>query len=424
MPSTSASPEIREPEATSASAQAALGLLTATSTEDVLDRGFLGSRAWPAVDSAASEVTVVDLFCGCGGMTLGVWEAARRSGRRLRSLLACDVSEAQLSVYAANFGEAAVRREDLSEVSSLLGSAPTPVEIRLFRPLKDQRVDFLLAGPPCQGHSNLNNHTRRRDPKNELYLKVARAAEILVPTNILIENVPGVLRDHGTAVQRTVEGLLGLGYSVHHEVVDLTKIGVAQTRKRHMLVATRAPVEQSALVFERLTASSRVATRSLSWAIADLVDREGAGIMNEVPEMAEQTRQRVDYLFDHGLYDLPDTERPDCHRTKPHSYQAVYGRMRWDLPAPTLTNGFMTVGRGRFVHPDRRRTLTPHEAARVQFFPDFFDFSPLINRKTLTEAIGNAVPPKMSMVFAQGLLRLQGQRPGRAESGAQPGESA
>jgi DNA (cytosine-5)-methyltransferase 1 len=109
-------------------------------------------------------------------------------------------------------------------------------------------------------------------------------------------------------------------------------------------------------------------------------------------------------LFTHGLHDLPDSQRPDCHRLKPHDYRAVYGRLYADRPAPTMTTGFGSTGQGRFVHPTQKRTLTPHEAARLQFIPDFFDLSGL-TRRHLQTFIGNAVPPKMLYVLAKELLR-------------------
>jgi DNA (cytosine-5)-methyltransferase 1 len=386
------------------SSRAAPSAVAATLIEGADDLAFLKSKEPPAWLDSREVVRLVDLFCGCGGMTLGVSEAARRSGRRVEHVLGCDFSDSQLAVYSSNFGPASVRKEDLSGLSSLLGSSMTPVELKLFRPLAGSSIDFLLAGPPCQGHSNLNNHTRRNDPKNELYFKVARAAELLSPQHILIENVPGVIRDHGAAVARTEEALRELGYSVNHEVLDLTKIGVAQTRKRHVMVATKSNLSEDELKFERLLGQYFVPVRPLSWAISDLAGNIDQGMMGQLPEMAPQTLDRVNYLFDNDLYNLPDEQRPDCHREKAHTYQSVYGRMKWEKPAPTLTSGFMTVGRGRFLHPSERRTLTPREAARVQFIPDYFSFAALSSKKAIADAIGNAVPPKMSMVFAAALL--------------------
>jgi DNA (cytosine-5)-methyltransferase 1 len=100
--------------------------------------------------------------------------------------------------------------------------------------------------------------------------------------------------------------------------------------------------------------------------------------------------------------------RPDCHK-EGTSYGAVYGRMRWDAPAPTLTTGFLTTGRGRFIHPKRPRTITPREAARLQGFPDWFDFigTEMPARRDLAKWIGNAVPTVLG--YLAGLAALSGR---------------
>lgn len=146
---------------------------------------------------------------------------------------------------------------------------------------------------------------------------------------------------------------------------------------------------------------------SLSDCIDDLVDeyKDKEGVFYTPSQMSEENVKRVNYLFDNDLYDLPDTERPTCHRTKKHKYKAVYGRLHWDKPSPTITGGFGSMGQGRFVHPLRRRVITAHEAARIQGFPDFFDFSLVSTRTALYEMIGNAVPPKISALIVDFLIK-------------------
>ena len=123
--------------------------------------------------------------------------------------------------------------------------------------------------------------------------------------------------------------------------------------------------------------------------------------MNSVPALSEQNRQRIDWLFDNDEYTLPNAIRPDCHKDGT-TYEATYGRMYRDQPAPTITGGFLTIGRGRFIHPTQRRVLTPREAARVQGFPDWFRFTTKTveppNRSELTRWIGNAVPSVLGLV--------------------------
>ena len=119
-------------------------------------------------------------------------------------------------------------------------------------------------------------------------------------------------------------------------------------------------------------------------------------LMDSVPKMSEENERRIRWLFDNDAYELADHERPKCHQDG-HTYPSVYGRLHWDEPAPTITGGFSTPGRGRFVHPLRQRVLTPHEAARVQGLPDGFDFEPetgsALTRAKLGKWIGDAVPP-------------------------------
>src|SRR5713101_8205724 len=107
----------------------------------------------------------------------------------------------------------------------------------------------------------------------------------------------------------------------------------------------------------------------------------------------ETNARRIDYLFENKLYDLPNLKRPDCHKDGNHSYKSVYGRLRWNMPSQTITTGFGCMGQGRYVHPQLRRTITAHEAARLQTFPDWFDFGKKTSRSTLAEVVGNAVPP-------------------------------
>jgi DNA (cytosine-5)-methyltransferase 1 len=375
----------------------------------VADLAFL-QRKTPPAPSGGPEVRTVDLFSGCGAMSLGVAEACRAVGRRFVPVGGFDVNQRVLDVYARNFGTPAPTATDLSEVlSSDLDAEPTSRELELLEQLG--RVDFAVAGPPCQGHSNLNNRTRRDDPKNALYFLVARFAKLFRPRWILIENVISVLHDKGDVVHRTQVALEELGYETSDGIVDLWSIGVAQTRRRHIMVARlRNADETSGRVLpylDELVVPYATRPRAVRWAIEDLLNVTQDSFMDRHRTPDDITKARIEYLFEYGLFELPKSQRPESHKGEHgDSYKAVYGRMRWEDPAPTMTSGFLTMGQGRFVHPKRRRTITPHEAARIQFIPDFFDFSPLgDNRGALTEAIGNAVPPKLSYVLALELLR-------------------
>jgi DNA (cytosine-5)-methyltransferase 1 len=164
--------------------------------------------------------------------------------------------------------------------------------------------------------------------------------------------------------------------------------------------------------------------RSVMWGINDLMDVEGTTTFDTPARHQIQNLERIAWLFGEGwesweveqfntsgnpdkpeAHNLPNHRRPKCHQNG-HNYPAVYGRMFSSLPSPTITTGFGSTGQGRFVHPHKQRSLTPHEAARVQGFPDFFDFSTETGRVSLQTLIGNAVPPMMAEHILLPLLTL------------------
>ncbi len=363
------------------------------------DLSWLRSKVWPAHSSIRGEVRVVDLFSGCGALSLGVWEACRALELEFRSLLAVENDSARAEVYGLNFPGAICAEGSIEAlIDGDLGAPPTRKESELSEQIG--RVDILMGGPPCQGHSDLNNFTRRADPRNTLVLRLIRAVEILQPTHVIIENVQGIQHDRAGNVEIATQQLDRLGYTVSRGLVDCGDIGVPQKRRRFFIVASRTAAPSIEL--QKLLGTSKI--RPVAWCCEDLLDIESVAPFDTAAVHSAVNQGRIEYLFSNGLYDLPNEMRPDCHRLKEHAYNAVYGRMHWKKPAPTITTGFGSTGQGRFVHPLRPRTITPHEAARIQFLPDFFSFGKSA-RTQLQKMIGNAVPSKAGYGLALGLLR-------------------
>ena len=372
---------------------------------ETFDRAWLDASRRPQYGrSRQRELRIADLFCGAGGMTLGAMEAGRAVGMRVTPVLGVDFDPAVRGAYTKNFDPEHFESGDIAElVDGELGSPPTPSEVALME--KVGRIDLLMGGPPCQGHSNLNNHTRRADPKNALYARMARVAELFNPDHIIIENVHGALHDRSRVLQATEAHLRrpSLGYRTSVGILHGERIGIPQTRHRVFLIASRT----RDLSLARIESAHRVQEgRSFDWACAGLTPVPDHALDRETVQ-APVTKERIAYLFDRGLFDLPNSERPSCHRDRAHSYVSVYGRIRGDQPAPTITTGFTVMGQGRFVHPHVRRTLTPREGARLQFFPNWFSFGDVtaLTRKEMVSLIGNAVPPKMAYALALELIR-------------------
>ncbi len=320
----------------------------ASTPDATFDQAWLSSLTPPGPTESRGIVRVVDVFAGCGGLTLGVAEAARALGLKLEPRLAIDLDGDALDVYGRNFPEAEICARSVEDLIDTPGAKHfTEIEQQLA--YQHPQVDLLIGGPPCQGHSNLNNHTRWADERNELYLAMARFCEIFQPKHVIIENVPGVQRDSSQVAQRTWKLLERLGYQVSTGVLDASQLGSAQIRKRSVTLASRCITPNVAQA--QLEAS--VEPRPLNWAIGDLrVDEENVPF--DTPSRSNAENQaRIKYMFDNGLHDLPNELRPDCHRLKKHSYTPMYGRLHGDRPSPTITTGFGSMGRGRFVHPFR-----------------------------------------------------------------------
>jgi DNA (cytosine-5)-methyltransferase 1 len=338
----------------------------------------------------------VDLFSGCGGLTLGLAQACFNTDVALEIALAVDFEASATAVYQDNFP--AAERVVTDSIESLFDrslTGPLTEDERQLAAAVGQ-VDVLVGGPPCQGHSNLNNHTRRNDPKNDLYSYMARAAKAFSPQIVLIENVPAVLHDkfgNANVVQTVKDALVGLGFQVDDQVVQLKLLGVAQTRKRHILLATKVGLPSPKEVFDSLKLHPS-ASHDLRWAIGDLENVSPVG-WDKPPVPNAINLERMAYLESEQLLDLPNEKRPKCHQGE-HSYKSMYGRLSWDAPAQTLTSGFGSIGQGRYMHPSKLRALTAHEAARIQGFPDYFSFESIEGRGRRATMIGNAVPPQLA----------------------------
>lgn len=391
------------------------GLQSTKSLSDEWDRQLLLGKS-PLVKGPIrdSSLKIVDLFCGGGGFTEGLIEGLRSLGISGKVLASCDIDKKALEIYKMNHNPIAALGQDLNayidfslrrksdDNISFADVQFAGTDLFAIETMMDG-CDILVAGPPCQGHSNLNNHSRRNDPRNNLYLSVAAYAALLNPEYVAIENVQTVVHDKGSVVERTKSALRSLGYELEEVTINGISIGMPQTRKRHFLIAKKnTGVTLQSLLdgyknhFEK--------PRPVSWCLEvapNIFDCENEFYLPSV--LSAENQKRVNWLFDNNEYDLPNEHRPKCHQ-KDHNYKSIYGRMYWDKPSGTITTGYHSPGRGRYIHPKEKRVLTSCEASLIQGFPlsyKFFseEFEP--SRSDLAKVIGDAVSPQMSRVIGQ-----------------------
>jgi DNA (cytosine-5)-methyltransferase 1 len=368
------------------------------------DQAILRTKERPEFPDADASFRLFDLFAGCGALSIGFLLAGLETGVELGAGLAVELEETPALTYKNNIGGVVKKTNIEALIDGKLGAKMTAAERKLKNEIGELQLG--LAGPPCQGHSDLNNHTRRSDPRNELYARVARAAAVLEPQMLSVENVPAIRNDHAGVLDTTRDELERLGYSVAAEIIDTQLVGIPQRRRRHIMLACAPGSADPEAVLEKLLEHpcSDHLPRDVRWGIDDLKATNSDDSYDTASVPSEENRQRIDYLFDHKRYNLPNPRRPTCHRDVEHTYNAMYGRLRWDAPAQTITSGYGSMGQGRYVHPGRRRTLTPHEAARLQTIPDWFAFEQTSTRTRIARMIGNAVPPFLGLALGRLLL--------------------
>jgi len=332
--------------------------------------------------------TAFDLFCGCGGLSLGL----KRAGFRV--LGAVDIDPLSVETYRANHRNTLVWRRDVANLSV--------AAVRRRLRLRPGELDLLAGCPPCQGFSSmrtLNGGRRVRDRKKNLVFEFLRFAKGLRPKALMMENVPGLASDR--RMKELCRGLRRLGYDVSHRVLDAADFGVPQRRRRLILLgALGRRVDFPKPARER---------RTVRDAIAGLARPGGSG--DPVHDLIENRSSEVRRLIrripaDGGsLRDL-EGERPlKCHRDF-DGFKDVYGRMAWDRPGPTITSGCTNPSKGRFLHPEEDRAISLREAALLQSFPCDYAFSMRRGKAPAAVMIGNALPPAFGMAQAKQIARL------------------
>lgn len=335
------------------------------------------------------DVIAVDLFCGAGGLTLGLESAGMEVSAGI------DLDDRFRWAYEHN-SRASFVRADISRLSA--------ADIEPF--FGGARVRVLAGCAPCQPFSTYGRTRAASDERWTLLKSFGRIASELRPDVVTMENVPG-LRDHDVFGQ-FVRALEETGYDVAHAVLDCADFSVPQHRKRLVLVAVR---HGRAILPVPSTISDR---RTVRDAIGGLPPIPAGGADPRDPlhvsaALSELNLERIRASLPGGSWrDWPEELRAPCHRRESgNTYPSVYGRMRWDEPAPTITTQCYGFGNGRFGHPEQDRAISLREAALLQSFPPEWQLFPpgeRINMKAGGTAIGNAVPPKLGEAIGKAIL--------------------
>ena len=391
---------------------------------------------------SGNQLQFIDLFCGCGGFTLGMIRAG------MKCLAAIDFDNEATATFAGNMPEVQhVLKRNLTRFSPC----------QLAEVIGNEQVDVIVGGPPCQGFSTARqrdgaNHGKRRlidDPRRFLYREFLRYVQYFRPRVFVMENVLGIRSAaDGEYLTRVQKEARELGYRVHDQIEDARELGVPQKRRRQLFIGVRADlpryfipelkpapraVPPSSIGRPQLgnMADGEPAQPALWDAIGDLpslqagqgsaeadynlkrrcdhIERRGSAARNYLVRVLEIDRAYRLYNHiarPHSERDLRDFARlregensatamrdRDVQFEFPYdtsSFKDRYTRQsRWQ-PCSTIVAHLSKDGL-MFIHPTQSRSLTPREAARIQSFPDWYVFPTA--RTHAFRLIGNAVPP-------------------------------
>lgn len=336
------------------------------------------------------SIRCVDLFCGAGGLTHGF------ELEGLPVSAGIDLDPACRYPYEANneaeFIEKSVERITARHLDRYFGSATIRV----------------LAGcAPCQPFSTYTQGLdTKKDHKWGLLYEFGRLARSTRPEIITMENVPSVGRH--AVFSDFVEILKKLKYEIWHDVVECAEYGVPQTRRRLVLLASQlGPIE--------MIGATQKKPKTVKQAIGRMSPIEAGGRsqrdrLHTSSSLSKLNMRRIRASRPGGTWrDWPRSLVAECHRNDTgKSYPAVYGRMEWDKPSPTITTQCYGFGSGRFGHPDQDRAISLREAAILQGFPRSYKFVPpghVVEFTNVGRLVGNAVPVGLGRAIAKSIIR-------------------
>lgn len=348
------------------------------------------------------SISVVDLFCGAGGLTHGLEKAG------LKVIAGIDADEGCKYPYERN-NNARFMHRDLRSVD--------PTEVAALYPENCARV--LVGCAPCQPFTRLGN--LKCDPIRkdwDLLNAFTMISKAVMPDIISMENVHTLI--HHEVYKQFMLSLSELGYSVNANLVDCQKYGVPQTRKRLVVLASK--LGEISLLPPLQRPKSRTVRQTIG-ALPPLMAGEAdpSDTMHRARNLTPINLKRIRQSKPGGTWlDWERQLRLECHKREGgSSFDSVYGRMEWDKPSPTITTQFSNMGSGRFGHPEQDRAITPREAAMLQTFGKDYKFigpGEPFSFSRLGRWIGNAVPVRLGRVIGDSIkAHIVSEYPSRGE---------
>ena len=338
----------------------------------------------------------IDIFCGAGGLTRGLLNAG------LDVVAGFDADGSLRDTYERNNPKSTFVHNHVQKV--------TAYDVLDHRSVSSNDDLVLVGCAPCQSFSTLIRDLRRR-PDARLLGEFGRLVELVRPAVVVMENVPGIARVPGySTYRRFLATLRRCEYEIDVAILNAKDFGVPQNRRRLVLMASRT--FKPSLPEPTHGANGQgyeTVRRTVSMYPALKAGERHPSIPNHVTSsLSELSLKRIRATPHNGggWHSWPRELKLDCHIRSPEGHSDVYGRLRWDTPAPTLTSRCTSISNGRFAHPEQDRGISLREAAALQSFPDDYIFHG--THSGIARQIGNAVPVKLAEAIGRQILKLAG----------------
>ncbi|MDD2890223.1 MAG: DNA (cytosine-5-)-methyltransferase [bacterium] len=343
-----------------------------------------------------NKFVAIDLFCGIGGLTNGLQQAG------IKVIAGIDNDASCKYAFETN-NDSRFIEGDISKITGEYLNGLYP---------KDA-IKILVGCAPCQTFSQhtLKNKNREKDERWGLLYHFLRLIKESSPDIISMENVPQ-LRKY-SVFHDFVEGLKEEKYFVYYRLVDCQKYGIPQRRIRLVLLASKKKTLE--LVPETHEPKDYVPIKEV---IRHLPSIKAGETYRKDPlhkslKLSPVNKERIKHSKQGGSWlDWDDDLKLECHKRKGGAtYKSVYGRMKWNQPAPTITTQFYSYGTGRFGHPTQNRAISLREGAILQTFSENYKFCPEGSEVFFSEIgrhIGNAVPVELGKIIGKSIKNYIG----------------
>lgn len=343
----------------------------------------------------SKNCSVVDLFCGVGGLTHGfVLE-------NFDVVAGIDVDSSCAYAFEKNNQGSEFICKDIQDIS----------KEALLELYPENTIKILVGCAPCQPFSRYTSGTRSKHEESKwgLLTTFANLVQETQPDIVSMENVPQLATQDKYHVYRNfIEVLKKSGYHIENEkhIVYCPDYGIPQKRKRLVLLASKLGTISLLPPTHQQPITVRDAIGHLNKIEAGEIDKEDE--LHRSQKLSPKNIERITYLKEGEDWKaLPEALIANCHKKESgKTFNGVYGRMEWDKPAPTITTHCIGFGNGKFGHPEQNRAISLREAALLQTFPPYYSFLDTINKTSSTQLqrhIGNAVPVRLGQVIAQSI---------------------